>query len=160
MFISIQIIIYIKMRYTSNKSKKRVINAKKSTIDGIKFASSLEAYMYTSLKDAGIKAEYEGEQFILIDSFEFDIDCYERTTRREFKNRGRNKILPIKYTPDFVGDGFIIECKGRALKDFPLRWKLFKKWLVENRPNTLLFKPQNKKDCDEVIEILQNNLRN
>ena len=149
------------MRYTSsNKKTKRVINAKRTTFDGIKFASSLESYMYKCLKESNIKAEYEGEEFVLIDGFMFDVDCYERTARREFANRGRKKTLPIKYTPDFVGDGFIIECKGRALKDFPLRWKLFKKWISENRPDVIVFKPQNKKDCDEVVEILQNNLRN
>lgn len=139
----------------SNK-KKRVINANKTTVDGIKFASALEAYMYKALKKAKIKAEYEGEQFILIEGFFFDMDCYERSAKREFANRGRKRLLPIKYTPDFVGDGFIIECKGRALRDFPMRWKLFKKWMCINRPETVLFKPQNKKDCDAVIEILTN----
>jgi len=113
--------------------------------------------MYKCLKDAKIKAEYEGEEFILIEGFYFDTDCYERTTTKEFANRGRKRILPIKYTPDFVGDGFIIECKGRANEAFPLRWKLFKKRIGINRPNTLIFKPQNKKDCDAVIEILTNN---
>ena len=143
----------------SNRRKGRgLINAKKTTIDGIKFASALEAYMYKALKNAKIKAEYEGEEFILIEGFFFDTDCYERTNKREFANRGRKRILPIKYTPDFVGDGFIIECKGRANDAFPMRFKLFKKWIAINRPNTLIFKPQNQKDCDEVINILSNNL--
>lgn len=143
----------------SNRRKGRgLIRAKKTTVDGIKFASGLEAYMYKALKKAKIKAEYEGEEFILIEGFFFDIDCYERTAKREFINRGRKRILPIKYTPDFVGDGFIIECKGRANDAFPLRWKLFKKWMSFNRPDTLIFKPQNQKDCDEVVEILLNNL--
>ena len=31
------------------------------------------------------------------------------------------------YTPDFVGNGFIIETKGNPNEAFPLRWKLFKK---------------------------------
>lgn len=139
----------------SNRRKGRgLINAKKTTVDGIKFASALEAYMYNALKKAKIKAEYEGEEFILIEGFFFDTDCYERTAKREFANRGRKRILPIKYTPDFVGDGFIIECKGRANDAFPMRWKLFKKWMSINRPKTLIFKPQNRKDCDAVIEIL------
>ena len=142
----------------SNRRKRGIINARKTIVDGIKFASALEAYMYKALKKAKIKAEYEGEEFILIEGFFFDTDCYERTNKREFANRGRKRILPIKYTPDFVGDGFIIECKGRANDSFPLRWKLFKKWMSINRPNTLVFKPQNQKDCDEVINILSNNL--
>ena len=44
-------------------------------------------------------------------------------------NRGQKKILNIKYTPDFVSDSFIIECKGRANESFPLRWKMFKKYV-------------------------------
>ena len=113
------------MRYTSNR-KRKLVQSNKTTVDGIKFASGLEAYMYRCLKEAKIKAQYEGEEFILIEGFFFDIDSYERTTTKEFANRGRKRILPIKYTPDFVGDGFIIECKGRANEAIPLMWKLFK----------------------------------
>jgi len=139
--------------YTRKKGKK-LVQAKKTEIDGIKFQSILEAYMYKALKTANIESIYEGEEFILVESFSFNIDCYERTATKPMENRGHNKILPIKYTPDFVGDGFIIECKGRANESFPMRWKLFKKWIVVNRPNVVLFKPQNQKDCDEVISIL------
>ena len=32
----------------------------------------------------------------------------------------KRKILNIKYTPDFVGHNFIIECKGRANETFPI----------------------------------------
>ena len=44
-------------------------------------------------------------------------------------NRGEKIILPIKYTPDFIGKGFIIETKGRANESFPMRWKMFKKYI-------------------------------
>jgi hypothetical protein len=50
-----------------------------------------------------------------------------------YKNRGCKKILPITYKPDFVGRDFVIECKGRANESFPLRWKLFKAWIVFKR---------------------------
>ena len=71
-------------------------------------------------------------------------------------------ILNIKYTPDFIGEDFIIECKGRANESFPLRWKLFKSWIALNSPGIALFKPQNQKDCDETIkqiEIIRKNFR-
>jgi len=148
------------MRYMSSRRKgRKLVQSKKTEVDGIKFASALEAYMYKCLKDAKIKARYEGEEFVLIEGFDFDVDSYERTTTKEFTNRGRKKILPIKYTPDFVGDGFIIECKGRANEAFPMRWKLFKRWITLNRPEVIIFKPQNRKDCDEVINILLEHLR-
>ena len=61
----------------------------------------------------------------------------------------------IKYTPDFIGDNFIIETKGRANESFPIRWKLFKKLVSEQFPDYVLFKPQNQKECDIVIEIIK-----
>jgi hypothetical protein len=67
---------------------------------------------------------------------------------------GGKKILSIKYTPDFVGKDFIIECKGRANESFPLRWKLFKKYLTDNKLYPRLYKPQNQKECDKVIELI------
>ena len=142
------------MKRRFRKSKKRgPVRSKKVTFDGIKFASGLEKYMYIALKNAKIKAEYEGKTYVLQESFAFDIDSYERQAngKGEMKNRGQKKILNIKYTPDFVSDSFIIECKGRANESFPLRWKMFKKFVKDNLKHVTLYKPQNQKECDEVI---------
>ena len=127
--------------------------------DGITFASGLEKYMYLALRKAKIKADYEGETFTLIDGFEFEVDSYERQSngKGEFKDRGNKKILPIKYTPDFVNENFIIECKGRANESFPMRWKLFKRMINISRPYVTLYKPQNQKECDQVIELIIKN---
>ena len=142
------------------KSRKRgPVQAKKITYDGIKFASGLERYMYMVLKKNKIKAEYEGETFILIDRFDFPNECYERqaNSKGEFKNRGSKRILPIKYTPDFIGEDFIIETKGRANESFPMRWKLFKRLISEQYPAYTLYKPQNQKECDRVVELILEN---
>ena len=138
------------------KRKKGPVQAKKTTCDGIKFASGLEKYMYLALKEAKIVARYEGETYILQDSFEFKATSYERQSngKGEFKDRGNKKILPIKYTPDFVSNSFIIECKGRANESFPLRWKMFKKYVKVNLPRVTIYKPQNQKECDKVIELI------
>jgi hypothetical protein len=143
------------MRRTKRR-KKGPVQAKKVSYDGINFASGLERYMYMALKKAKIKAEYEGETFVLQEGFDFTSIAYERQAngKGEFRDRGRKKILPIKYTPDFVGKDFIIECKGRANESFPLRYKMFKKWIQENRPNTTLYKPQNQGHCDQVIQAI------
>jgi hypothetical protein len=144
------------------KRKRGPVVANKVTYDGIKFASGLEKYMYLALKKAKIKAIYEGETYVVQDGFMFDIISYERqgNGKGEFKNRGEKKILPIKYTPDFVSDSFIIECKGRANESFPLRWKMFKKYVKANLPHVIIYKPQNQKECDKVIELITKNLRN
>jgi len=139
------------------KSKKRgPVRAKKVSFDGINFASGLEKYMYTALKEAKIHAVYEGAVFELQEGFFFDTDSFERqgNGKGEMINRGRKKILNIKYTPDFVSETFIIECKGRANESFPLRWKMFKKHVKEHIPHVTLYKPQNQKECDKVIELI------
>ena len=142
------------------KNKQRgPVRAKKVICDGITFASGLEKYMYKALKKAKIKAEYEGCTYVIQDGFEFNVDSYERQSngKGEFKNRGNKKILPIKYTPDFVGNGFIIECKGRANESFPIRWKMFKNYVNRNMKHVTLYKPQNQKECDKVVELILNN---
>ena len=144
------------MKKRIKRKKRGPVVAKKVIYDGIKFASGLEKYMYIALKKAKIKARYEGETYIIQEGFEFDIQSYERqgNGKGEFKNRGNKKILPIKYTPDFVSNNFIIECKGRANESFPMRWKLFKKYVKANMPHVTLYKPQNQKECDTVIELI------
>jgi len=145
-----------------NKFKKRgPVRSKKVICDGITFASGLEKYMYQALKEAKIKAEYEGEKYTLIEGFEFNVESHERQSngKGEFTNRGNKKILPIKYTPDFVGNEFIIECKGRANESFPIRWKLFKKFINRCYPHVTLYKPQNQKECDMVIELIINKIK-
>ena len=145
------------MRRRKNKQRGPV-RAKKVVCDGITFASGLEKYMYQALKKAKIKAKYEGETYILQDSFEFKNKSYEKQSngKGEFKNRGEKKILNIKYTPDFISDSFIIECKGRANESFPIRWKMFKNYVKEHLEHVTLYKPQNQKDCDEVIRLILN----
>ncbi len=146
----------MKKKRTNYKRKRGPVQAKKVKYDGINFASGLERYMYQALKKAKIKAKYEGETYEVISGFDFINPSYERTAngKGEFKQRGGKKILPIKYTPDFVGKDFIIECKGRANESFPLRWKLFKKYLADNKLYYRLYKPQNQKECDKVIELI------
>ena len=145
------------------KKKRGPVQSKKIIVDGIKFASGLEKYMYQALKKAGITAIYEGQTFELVESFDFPFESYERCANGKgaYKNRGNKKILNMKYTPDFVGKGFIIECKGRANESFPLRWKIFKKLMAERRigPFTL-YKPQNQKECDITIKLIQETKNN
>lgn len=136
--------------------KKGPVTSKVVSYDGITFKSGLEKYMYKALKDAGVSAEYEKYTFELLPSFTFLNDCVERqsNSKGDFINRGNKKVLNLKYTPDFVGDKFIIETKGRANDSFPLRWKMFKKWMVDNGDNRTLYKPQNQKECDKTIELI------
>ena len=138
------------------RRKRGPVRSKKVICDGITFASGLEKYMYLALKEAKIQNVYEGETFVLQEGFMFDNESHERQSngKGDMVNRGCKKILPIKYTPDFVSDSFIIECKGRANESFPIRWKMFKKHVKVNLKHVTLYKPQNQKECDKVVELI------
>jgi len=142
--------------------KKGPVQAKKITFDGINFASGLERYTYMALKKDKLFEGYENEVFQLVESFDFTNVSYEKQAngKGEYTNRGQKKILGIKYTPDFVGKDYIIECKGRANESFPLRWKLFKLWLTKNKIGKILYKPQNQKEVDQTMILIKEHRRN
>lgn len=136
--------------------KKGPVVAKKIVYNGVTFASGLEKYMYIALLKAKIDFDYEGETFELVPSFVFTNECFERQSngKGEFINRGNKKVLNLKYTPDFIGIDFIIETKGRANDSFPLRWKLFKEWMMDNKDYRTLYKPQTHSQCDTTIQLI------
>ncbi len=125
----------------SNKKRnpyknKKVKNATPLMCDDIKFKSKLEVYCYLKLKEYGIKAEYEGKTFTIIDPFEYMGE----------------KVRKMTYTPDFIGSDFVIECKGNPNDAFPLRWKIFKHHLSQSDKKYNIYLPRNKKDIDDVIK--------
>ena len=126
----------------TSRRKRGPVRAKKVEYDGIKFASGLEKYMYVVLKEAKIKAKYEGQSYELVPSFSFNNKSYER----QANSKGEYK--------DFIGQGFIIECKGRPNESFPIRWKLFKKYISTHHPDITLYKPQTKKECEETVSLI------
>ena len=144
-----------KRKYVRRKSRSKVKNAKKSTYDGKEFKSNLELYCYKKLEECEILVEYEENTFTIFDALVYPQACYEGTTKKLY-NKG-SKIRPITYTPDFVDPNgkFIIETKGYANESFPLRWKLFKKHLKDNNHHYVLFMPRNKKQVDEIVELIK-----
>mgnify|MGYP001194977861 FL=1 len=139
------------------RKKKGPVQAKKISYDGISFASGLERYTYIALKKNKLYEGYESETFQIVESFQFPNISYEKqaNSKGEYINRGSKKILGIKYTPDFIGKDYIIECKGRPNESFPLRWKLFKLWLTKNNIGKILYKPQNQKEVDLTIALIK-----
>lgn len=115
---------------------KKVKNATPLVYDSIKFRSKLEVYCYRRLKESKIIAEYESKKFILQPAFTLDAE----------------KIRPITYTPDFIGNTFIIECKGMQTDSFKIKWKLFKYYLLKNNLQYKLYMPRNQKDIEKVIQ--------
>ena len=144
------------MKRFKTKKNKGPVRSKKSTADGIEFRSGLEKNTYLALKEAGLFEMYEKEVFKTLEGFTFPNISIEKQTngKGELKNRGSKKVLGIKYTPDFTGYDYICECKGRANESFPVRYKLFKRWLVKNKDTRTLYKPQNQKDIEETIKLI------
>jgi hypothetical protein len=74
-------------------------------------------------------------------------------------NASNKKVLPITYTPDFIGveHDFVIETKGYTPSQhtFPIRWKLFLNYLYKNGRKPALFMPKNKDQVDEVVTIIK-----
>ena len=137
------------------KYRSKVKNAKKSSYKGLDFKSNLELHCYKKLEEAKVPVKYEKKTFTIFPAMVYPLACYEGTTKRLY-NKG-SKIRPITYTPDFVDPKgkFIIETKGYANESFPLRWKLFKKHLKDNNYHYVLFMSRNKKQVDEVVELIK-----
>lgn len=98
--------------------------------------------MYKVLKENGINTEYETKRYTLLPSFKFE----DKTIR------------PITYLPDFIGDGFIIECKGYPNDAWPLREKLMKYYLSNNEPNIKYYLVHTKKEIDTLVKTLKSNI--
>lgn len=96
--------------------KRRVQNATRIELDNIKFRSKLEASIYQTLIDSGIKPDYEKLKYVLLPGFESVV------------NSKKEKIRPITYTPDFSFTYnsvlYIIEVKGFVTDGYKLKRKL------------------------------------
>ena len=75
-------------------------------------------------------------------------------------DRTGSVVLPITYTPDFVGKDhkWIIETKGYlpSHHDFTMRWKLFLRHLVGINSDYIVFLAKNSGQVDHAVqEILK-----
>ena len=121
------------------KTKGRVKNATSVDAYGIHFRSKLELYTYEAFMKAGIPVKYEPKHFTLLPKFTY---------------LGEN-IRPITYLPDFIGRGFVVECKGLMGDSFPLRYKLFKYYLKRHHSKMKCYLVRNHKQVDEmIVELL------
>jgi len=136
-----------------------VANSKKKSYG--KYKNGLEKYCGDSLTQSNYKFKYEA-QFVLVEGFNYPSDHYKSVPKKsELVKVTRKKTLPIKYKPDFYlpKEKVFIETKGfvRANDSFPLRWKLFLKFLMDSDMyDHAVFIPKNRKQVDEVIKYLKN----
>lgn len=126
-----------------------------------RYKSSIEKYCADQLKQFGLDFAYEEQTFQLLDRFKFPNKYFKMTSKgKVMSDRSGSTILPITYTPDFMGrdHNWIIETKGYlpSHHDFPMRWKLFLRHLVTTDSSAIVFLAKNSQQVDQAIqEILK-----
>lgn len=144
-------------RSRAGTSKRKT--AKKRNLG--KYKSGLEKSCADLLSESGLKFSYEQHEYILLDKFKYEGTYMKMTAKaKELSDRSNKVVLPIKYTPDFVGPNgkWIIETKGYTPShhDFPMRWKLFLNHLIDSgEPLPALFICKNKGQIEEAIAKLK-----
>ena len=145
------------------KRGKRKTKSKKKSLG--KFKSSIEKYCSDSLRESGIAFSYEEKEFVLEKSFRFTNKYFKMTAKKPLMSDRSNSVQPpIRYTPDFVGKGskWIIETKGYlpSHHDFPMRWKLFLKHIMDNNLGYDVYLAKNKKQVDQAILEIKKSMSN
>lgn len=139
---------------------KKIINASPLEYDGISFKSKLEKMVYQTLKEADFPVEYEPHKYIIWEGFKPSVPFYNKDKITRMLKQESRKIQAITYTPDlsFIHNGYliIIEAKGFEDSVFPLKKKMFRKWLEDNYPKSIYFEIYTKKQLLQAINIINN----
>lgn len=142
---------------SKKEENKKVKNAQVTTYDGINFKSKLEVFCYKKLKEHNIPFEYEKHKFTLFEGFKPSFHCY-------FPNKlGKleldlTKLRSTTYTPDFVGDYWIVETKGRSNDLYPVKLKLFRELIEKDskyKNYKLFIEPHNQNQILQAIELIK-----
>jgi len=130
-----------------------------------RYKSSIEKYCADQLKEHGLAFDYEEETFELMEKFKFPNKYFKMTSKgKTMSDRTNSTILPITYTPDFVGRDYkwIIETKGYlpSHHDFTMRWKLFLRYLVGMDSDYIVFLAKNSGQVDQAIQEILESIKN
>jgi hypothetical protein len=117
----------------------KIAGAVKSEVNGVKFASKLELYLFNLLKAARIEFKFQ-VVFILQEGFKF-----HGTTIRPMK------IIVDFYLPKF---DLLVDSKGWQLADSKLKYKLLKRKLFDEGKATKIEMPRTKEECESLINRL------
>lgn len=144
----------------SRTENKKIINASPLEYDGIFFKSKLEKMAYQTLKEQGFPVLYEPKKFIIWKGFRPNVPFYNKDTSTRMLKMDSKKVIDISYTPDLMFEYnnhlIIIEMKGFENNTYPLKKKIFRKWLESNYPNSIYFEIFTKKQLLQAIDIIKN----
>lgn len=140
-------------------TNKKIIGATAKEYNGIKFKSKLEVTVYSTLLQEGFKPKYEEEKFIVWKGFKPTVPFYNKDKVTRLLKIEDVKVRDITYTPDFTFEYkdtlIVIEAKGFENDTFPIKKKLFRKYLEKNRPSSLYFEIYTKKQLMQAISIIK-----
>lgn len=144
----------------SRTENKKIINASPLEYDGISFKSKLEKMAYQTLKEQGFPVQYEPKKFIIWEGFRPNVPFYNKDVSTRMLKMDSKKVIDISYTPDLMFEYnnhlIIIEMKGFENDTYPLKKKIFRKWLESNYPNSIYFEIFTKKQLLQAIDIIKN----
>lgn len=143
----------------SRTENKKIINASPLEYDGISFKSKLEKMAYQTLKEQGFPVLYEPRKFIIWEGFRPNVPFYNKDASTRMLKMDSKKVIDISYTPDLMFEHnnhlIIIEMKGFENNTYPLKKKIFRKWLESNYPNSIYFEIFTKKQLLQAIDIIK-----
>ena len=143
----------------SRTENKKIKNASPLEYDGISFKSKLEKMAYQTLKEQGFPVQYEPKKFIIWEGFRPNVPFYNKDTSTRMLKMDSKKVIDISYTPDLMFEYnnrlIIIEMKGFENNTYPLKKKIFRKWLESNYPNSIYFEIFTKKQLLQAIDIIK-----
>ena len=147
----------------NSTGNRKIVNATPMQFNGIQFKSRTEVMVYKLLSEYGFKPDYEGKTFTIWQGFTPSIPFYTKTLKGKAPIRSlvlsMKKLLPIHYTPDFIVKAgkytAIIEVKGYENDVFPMKFKIFRKYLETRKGKYVIFEVFNKKMALQMIDKLK-----
>ena len=140
-------------------ANKKIIGATAKEHNGIKFKSKLEVAIYNMLLQEGFEPKYEEEKYTIWEGFYPKVPFYNKDKATRLLKIEKGKLRDITYTPDFTfkykDTLVIIEAKGFENDVFPVKKKLFRKYLETNIPKSLYFEIYTQKQLKQAINIIK-----
>lgn len=132
----------LQQKHEPKIEKKHKYSAQPQEMNGIQFASKIELYLYNLLTVVKIPFEFQ----------------HEITAQDRFKYLD-SVIRPIKIVVDFYLSNFdsceiLIDTKGMQTAENKLKWKLVKKYLLDNGREPEIHLPRTKEECDALVNQL------
>jgi hypothetical protein len=120
-----------------------------------KYRSKLEKYCAEYLSKKGVKFAYEKHKVVLLPKFRYEGISLEKVGKT-FKQQ-RHGQAAITYTPDFTDpkmSKWVIECKGFFTPQARIKWKMYKKYLLDNNIEVDLFMPTNQRQVRQCVNYI------